>query len=120
MMIAMDGGMISPMEPQQAHSAPENDFSYLRLVISGTMMAPMAAASATPEPEIPPMMIPVIATTMARPPRMGPTKQSAKSMILLVMPPWLISAPASINSGMAISENESTAVNILWDMTVSG
>lgn len=119
-MIAIDGGIISPMEPQQAHSAPENGFSYFLFVISGTIIAPMAAASATPEPDIPPIIIPVIATTMASPPRIGPTKQRQKSMIRFVIPPWLIKAPASINNGIAISGKESTAVNILWARTVIG
>ncbi len=108
------------MLPEQATSAAENPASYFLFFISGIMTEPIAAVSATPEPEIPPMIMPLIATTCARLPLILPTKARAKLMILLVIPPWLISAPASMNRGTAIKGNESSAVNRRWLKTAMG
>ena len=77
------------------------------------MTVPKAAVSATPEPEIPPMMMPEMATTCAREPRIPPTMERAKAIMASVMPPLLMKLPASMKSGMAMSGKESMAVKNL-------
>ena len=78
------------------------------------MMTPMVATVAAAEPEMVPKNIQARMVTMARPPRLWPTMESAKSISRRLRPPPSISAPARINSGIAISVKESQPVNMVW------
>jgi hypothetical protein len=84
------------------------------------MMPPIAATVAGPEPEIAAKNIHVKIATIARPPVNPPSKELQKLISLLEIPPPAINPPATINSGIASSGNESTDVNIRCAITMSG
>ena len=66
---------------------------------------PIAATSATAEPEISAKNSDTPMLTIASPPRMKPMIAETKLISRSVMPPAFMIAPASTNIGMAISEN---------------
>ena len=66
-------------------------------------MDPVAATSATAEPEISAKNSDTPTLTMASPPRTKPMSAETKAISRVEMPPVFISAPASTKSGMAIS-----------------
>ena len=68
-------------------------------------MEPVAATSATAEPEISAKNSETPMLTIARPPRTKPSRAETKAISRLEMPPAFMMAPASTNMGMAISEN---------------
>jgi hypothetical protein len=80
--------------------------------MAGSRMDPTAAVSAVEEPEIPAKTIEANTVTMARLPRMNPKQAVEKSTIRRDIPPLSMSAPASINRGIAMIGQESRAVNI--------
>ena len=71
-------------------------------------MAPMAAVVAMPEPDRAAKNAQATTATIARPPVTLPTRAVANWTICLEMPPAVISAPARIKKGTAISGKEST------------
>src|SRR5450756_968762 len=71
----------------------------------GIRMVPSAATSATELPEISAKIIEATIDTMASPPRMKPTKDRQKPMSRRDIEVAFIKAPASTNSGMAMSGN---------------
>src|SRR5690554_7437420 len=76
---------------------------YLRFFISGIRMEPVAATSATADPEISAKNRDTPTLTMARPPRTKPTMALTRLISRLDRPEVFIRAPAKMNSGMAIS-----------------
>ncbi len=71
--------------------------------MAGISTEPMAATSATAEPEISAKNSDTPTFTIARPPRMKPISADVKSISRREMPPVFISAPAKMNNGMAMS-----------------
>ena len=71
--------------------------------MAGMTTLPMAAASATDEPEISLWIIVATTVTMASPPRMNPTRLLARFTRRSEMPEVSISPPARIKSGIASS-----------------
>jgi len=59
----MLGGMMGPMVPATALTAQAKLFEYPWAVIVGIMMVPIAAASATDEPDTPAMIMFTTTTT---------------------------------------------------------
>ena len=57
---------------------------------------------------------------MARPPRIQPTTEAAKSVSRREMPAWFMSAPARMNSGIATSGKESVPLKRRSGTTTSG
>ena len=110
----MLGGMITPRQPDVAIRASENPLEYPLSIMAGTMIVPIAATVAGPEPEIAPKNAQHIEVTIANPPVKWPMQASAKSTSRFVIPPLDINAPPAIKNGIAISGKESQAVNIFW------
>ncbi len=86
-------------------TAAENSFEYPRFFICGIRMEPIAATSATAEPEISAKNNETPMFTIASPPRMKPMMAVTKLINRSVIPPAFMMAPASTNIGIAISEN---------------
>ena len=82
--------------------------AYLGAAIAGTTSEPIAAVSASAEPETPPNMRQEATVTMPRPPGRKPRAVRVKLTIRLPMPPCDSNSPANMNSGTAISRNGST------------
>ena len=83
----MEGGMMMPIEPEQAWSdaavARENpDFT-----MAGIITAPIAAVVAAVEPEIAAKSIQATTLVMAMPPCTLPTTERARSMSRCDIPP---------------------------------
>ena len=100
--IGMEGGMMTPMEPPEAWTAAAKSDSYPDFFIAGIRMAPTAAVSAAAEPDMPAKNIAETTVTAANPPGSHPTKEFAKSMIRRLIPPASMMTPVNINSGTAI------------------
>ena len=88
--------------------------------MAGSIIEPMAATSATPEPEIAPKNIQETTMTIAMPPRMCPTMLEANLMIRGVMSPSAMRAPARRKSGIASRVKESTPTTMRCAMTSTG
>jgi len=69
----------------------------------GSITMATAAASAGPEPLIPPMIRQTSTATVARPPWRGPISAWAKRTRRSATPAFSNTRPVSMNSGMAIS-----------------
>ena len=98
----MDGGMITPIDPPAACTAPAKSLSYPDFFIAGMSRAPTAAVSAAAEPEMPAKNMAETTVTAASPPGSQPTKALARSIRRLLMPPFSMISPAYMNSGTAI------------------
>ncbi len=110
----IEGGTIGPTVAADAITALEKAGSKPRFSISGRSTVPVAAASASAEPEQPDMMKFAVTPTLARPPLACPTRLEAKSTMRRVTPVMFISSPAKMNSGMARRTKESTPDVICW------
>lgn len=84
------------------------------------MIEPMAEASATAEPVMPPKNIQLRMLAWASPPVMRATNNSEKSSRRRVMPDVFINSPASTKNGTAMSGKTSIPVNIRCATTWSG
>ncbi len=104
-MSAMDGGTMIAVEPPAAISAAEKDRSYPSRAMEGMRIAPIAAASAGPEPEIPPKKTQAEMATIARAPVRCPMTRFASRMIRYEMPHRSSRNPARMNRGIARSGN---------------
>ena len=82
--------------------------------MAGISTVPLPAASATPEPDMPAMIMFVTTTTWARPPRMWPTRVLAKATSRSVIPPVFIRLPARMKNGMARRGNVSIPPISRW------
>lgn len=76
---------------------------YPRLIIAGMMIGPVAATSATAEPEISAKNIEETTFTCASAPRIEPTSAVQKSIRRREIEDEFMTAPAKMNIGMAIS-----------------
>ena len=88
--------------------------------MAGTKVLPNAAVSATAAPEIPPKNMLVRILTWAIPPRINPTRESAKSTIAWAIPLRTIKLPASMKRGTAKRIKESAALTMRWMTSTSG
>ncbi len=76
---------------------------YPRRFIAGISTEPVAATSATADPEISAKNIDTPTLTIARPPRTKPISAETKAMRRREMLDVFISVPARMNKGMAIN-----------------
>ncbi len=83
-------------------TAAEKSAGYPFFFMAGMRIDPNAAASATAEPEISAKNIEATMLTMAKPPRIKPTRALQKLINLTERPAVFMSCPARMNSGMAI------------------
>jgi hypothetical protein len=74
----------------------------------GIMIEPIAAESATAEPETEPNMVQAETVTTPSPPGMKASSERAKSIRRLPTPPWVISSPVKMKSGIAARCSGST------------
>ena len=112
--IGIDGGIIIPTVEEATVMPVENSFEYPCLVMSGMRIDPSAEVSATDDPVIPPNIIEATTLTSPRPPLKGLQISSAKLMSLFVSPPWFMSSPESMKSGIAMRMNEFSPANTRW------
>ena len=91
-----------------------------RLTICGIIVPPMAETSAIAEPDTPPKNSEDSTLTWPRPPRRCPTSDEAKAIRRSEMPPRIISSPAKMNSGIAISEAALAPAAVCCTTTIGG
>ena len=73
----MLGGMIGPIVAEEAMTAAAISGEYFAFFMAGIRIVPVAAASATEEPDIPAMIMLTTTDTLASPPVMCPTRARA-------------------------------------------
>ena len=83
-------------------------------------MPPMAEASATAEPEMPPNKVEATTFTWPSPPRRCPTRLAAMPMSRSAMPPRIIRSPAKMKKGMASMEKAFMPEFSCWNTTTGG
>ena len=116
----IDGGIVAVIsEPTEITAELKPRENPLRS-IAGPRMRASIAASATAEPETPPISADTTIATCARPPVIQPVSALASAMIRSVMPDEFIRLPASTNSGTASSGNDCVAVAIRWTPICAG
>src|SRR4249919_2119647 len=86
-------------------TAAASSLGYPRAFMPGIKIDPSAATSATELPEISAKIIEATIDTIAKPPRKKPTNDRQKPIRRREIEVAFISAPASTNSGIAISGN---------------
>ena len=72
------------------------------------------------EPETPPNRVEQTTVTWPRPPRTWPTRDEASAIIRSDNPPFIISSPVKMNSGMASRTTEAMSDPICWNTTIGG
>ena len=78
--------------------------------MAGSIIEDIAETSAVVDPDMPEKNISPTITAMPRPPRTKPTRDLARLTSLAAIPPVSIKEPASTNSGIARSVNESALI----------
>src|SRR5699024_12786280 len=109
-----------PSVPADATTPELKPISYFSLAIAGTIIPPIAATVAGPDPLSAANIVHAMMDTAASPPVKCPTNDFATSINLLERPPYSIIKPAKTNSGTAIREEESTVENIPWAIKFKG
>src|SRR5688500_7335623 len=99
----MEGGIRIAADAALETIAALRARGYPRFSIAGITTLPIAAASATEEPEISLWIMVATTVTMARPPRMKPTRLLARLTRRRDMPDVSIRPPARMKSGIASS-----------------
>ena len=105
----IDGGIVAVISAPTAITALEKPREKPCLSIAGPRMRASIAASATAEPDTPPISAETTIATCARPPVIQPVITLASEMMRSVMPETFIRLPASTNSGTASSGNDCVA-----------
>src|SRR5438094_8835985 len=103
--MGMLGGMMMASDAATEVSPAVNAAACPFATMAGMMMLPIAATSATAEPEISAKNIEEATLTLPNPPRICPTTGEAMLMMRKEMPAELMMPPARMNSGMASSGN---------------
>jgi hypothetical protein len=103
--MGIEGGMIIAREAEDDVIAAANSFEYPRFFISGIIIEPIAATSATAEPDISAKNNETPTFTIANAPRTKPISAETKLISRTVMPVAFMIAPARTNIGIAINEN---------------
>ena len=88
--------------------------------MAGSSTLPVPAASATPEPDMPAMIMLATTDTCARPPVIWPTRVRAKETSRSVMPPVFIRLPARMKNGIASRGKVSIPPIIRWTIPCKG
>ena len=101
--IGIEGGMMIASDADEEVTAAANVGWYFFRFIAGISTDPIAATSATADPEISAKNSDTPTFTMARPPRTKPISAAVKSISRREMPPVFMRAPARMKSGIAIS-----------------
>ena len=101
--MAMDGGMIMAMDADEEVTAADSSGVYPLRFMAGMRTDPIAATSATAEPEISAKNMETPTFTIASPPRTKPISAEVKLMRRIDILVVFISAPAKTNNGMARS-----------------
>ena len=101
--IGIEGGIMIARDAVELVSAAENCGVNPRFFIAGINTEPVAATSATAEPDISAKNSETVTFTIAKPPRINPTNARQKSINLRLMLVVFIKQPARINKGIAIN-----------------
>src|SRR5574341_2060433 len=120
MIMGMLGGMMMASVAALDTSPALKALGYPFLAMAGITTWPMAAASATADPEISEKNMEATMVTMARPPRMNPTRALARLMRRVEIPEVVISPPARMKSGMASRGNLEAPPKIISGMASRG
>ncbi len=88
--------------------------------MAGIMKVPMAETVAGPEPEMAAKNMQANTVTIPSPPTIKPTRQSAKPISLLEIPPLHMRDPARIKKGIARRGKESSPVKAFWATITRG
>ena len=115
-----DGGTSSATSAAVMVTLTAKSRSKPRLTICGIIAPPIAETSAMAEPDTPPNSSEDTMLTWPRPPRRCPTSAEAKAIRRSEMPPRIISSPAKMNSGIAISEAEPAPAAVSITTTIGG
>ena len=120
MIMGMLGGMMMARVAALDTTPALKALGYPFFSMAGMTTWPMAAAPATADPEISPKNMDATIVTMARPPRMNPTRALARLMSRVEIPVVVISPPARMNSGMASRGNLDAPPKIISGIAASG
>src|SRR5919201_7042645 len=120
MIIGIEGGIRMAAEAALETMAADRALGYPRRAIAGITTLPMAAASATDEPEISDWIIVATTVTIARPPRTKPTRLWARFTRRSEMPPVSMRPPARMKSGIASRGKLEAPENNVSGTSVSG
>src|SRR5712692_4190337 len=115
--MGMLGGMMMANDAATEVSPAVNAGGYPFWTMAGMITLPIAATSATADPEISAKNIDETTFTMPNPPRMCPTSVEAMLMMRREIPVELMIPPARMNSGMARSGNLAAPENRCRGMT---
>ncbi len=102
-MSAMDGGIRIAVDDEAAMRDAENGLGYPAFCMLGSITIATAAASAGPEPLMPPIIRQTITATTVKPPCRGPIIACAKRTKAAATPARSNIRPVSINRGIAIN-----------------
>ena len=109
-----------PSVPEAAVTPSAKGRSYLRSIIAGIKIVPMASAVATLEPQIAANIAQAATQTTPRPPRTLPTQAAATSTNALAIPPRCMKEAAMTKKGTASNVVELSSSSIFWAMPTSG
>ena len=109
---------MGPIVEAEAVSAAVNAAAKPARRIAGIRIAPVPAASAVAEPDIPAMIMLLTTVTWPSPPLKCPTIACENRTSRSVIPPLFMSPPARRKSGSPSRVNESGALPIFWASTV--
>ncbi len=115
--MGMDGGIIIPMQAEDATNPAANLPEYFCSFMAGIRMLPSAEVSAEDDPLTPPKIMLATTVTAANPPGRKPTRALEKFTIRRVSPPVSMMAPASMKNGMARSTQLRVTGYIRWAMS---
>ena len=111
------GGMMSPMVPEAATTAPAKFLSYPFSPMGPSMTPPMAAVVAGAEPDTAPKNVEASVATRASPPLILPKRAPARFTSRLETPPAAMMFPARMKKGMAMRAKEFPALKVFWMRT---
>jgi len=111
------GGMMSPIVPDAATTAPAKFLSYPFSTIGASITPPIAAVVAGADPDTAPKKVEARVATRARPPFILPKSAPARFTSLLETPPAAMMFPARIKKGMAMRAKEFPALKVFWMST---
>ena len=97
----MDGGIVATISPDRQFTAAAQPGAYPRFVISGPKIRHSMAASATAEPDTPPIKVDSTTDTWPMEPYIWPVITLASFTKREVIPVLFIRLPAKMNSGIA-------------------
>ena len=115
-----EGGTSKATSAAEIETLTAKSRLYPRFTICGIIVPPTADTSAMADPETPPKNSDDSTLIWPRPPRRCPTSEAASEISRSEMPPRIISSPAKMNSGIAISEAEPAPETVCCTTTIGG